>query len=265
MAESLEIMQQAAEVLVPLSRELDFDFYFKASFDKANRSSMDSFRGPGLEASLPWFENIKNTYQCKLITDIHESRQALIAGEIFDALQIPAFLCRQTDLLVSAVSTGKMVNIKKGQFMAPGAMSHIIKKCQQICHNKNLELKASITERGVTFGYGDLIVDPRSFPILAKSNAPILFDITHSTQNPPVGSHQTISGASREYAPILARSALATGYLSGFFLETHPQPSHAKSDSSAQLNLNQTSRLLKQIIPLWHESRGWKEIDSLFT
>ena len=264
MAESWNIMDEVAEKLSALSTEFGFEFYFKASFDKANRSSSKSYRGPGLETSLPWFQRVKEKYQCKLITDIHEKYQAPLVGELFDAIQIPAFLCRQTDLLEAALNTRRMVNIKKGQFMAPGAMEHIVDKVRHFCAERQLEVNASLTERGVCFGYGDLIVDPRSFSILAKNNIPVLFDITHSTQNPPTGTKNHVSEAQRCFAPLLARSAIASGYLDGVFLEVHPNPHLAKSDAAAQLSLDQATELLKQIVPIWHEAKKWKKIDHAF-
>ena len=260
MAESPEIMEAVANRLSKLAEHLDFTYYFKASFDKANRSSIHSYRGPGLQKSLPWFESIKSKFGCKLITDIHENHHAREAGEVFDALQVPAFLCRQTDLLVAAVESGKMVNIKKGQFMSPGSMHNIAEKVKQTCEKNNLEINASLTERGTSFGYGDLLVDMRAFPIMADFGLPLIFDVTHSTQTPPTGNAQT-SGANRKFAPILARSAAATGCLGGFFIEVHPCPAEAKSDAAAQLSIDQAEALISQLVPIWKEARKWREQD----
>ncbi|MFK7822940.1 MAG: 3-deoxy-8-phosphooctulonate synthase [Oligoflexales bacterium] len=263
MAESPEIMETVAACLSKLATRLGFSYFFKASFDKANRSSIHSYRGPGIQKSLPWFEAIKNKYGCKLITDIHEPQQARDAGEVFDALQIPAFLCRQTDLLVAAVETGRMVNIKKGQFMSPGSMHNIAEKVRQTCEKNSLELNASLTERGTSFGYGDLLVDMRAFPMMNDFGLPLIFDVTHSTQIPPTGDAQT-SGANRKFAPLLARSAAATGCLSGFFIEVHPSPAEAKSDAAAQLKLDQAEALISQLVPIWKEAQKWREQDQIF-
>ncbi|NRA43457.1 MAG: 3-deoxy-8-phosphooctulonate synthase [Oligoflexales bacterium] len=263
MAESPDIMDSVAARLSKLAESLGFTFYFKASFDKANRSSINSYRGPGLEESLPWFKEIKAKYGCRLITDIHEPHQAATAAEVFDALQIPAFLCRQTDLLVAAVATGRMVNIKKGQFMSPDSMRNIADKVRQTCEQNDLELNASLTERGTSFGYGDLLVDMRSFPMMANFGLPLIFDVTHSTQTPPTGDAKT-SGANRKFAPILARSAAATGCLDGFFIEVHPEPSKAKSDAAAQLNIEQAEALISQLVPIWKDAKKWRELDSKF-
>lgn len=263
MAESPELMEQVAARLSRLAEHLDFTYYFKASFDKANRSSIHSYRGPGLLKSLPWFQSIKEKYGCRLLTDIHETSQAKEAGEVFDALQIPAFLCRQTDLLVAAVETGKMVNVKKGQFMSPGSMHNIAEKIKQTCEENRLELNASITERGTSFGYGDLVVDMRAFPLMADFGLPLIFDVTHSTQTPPTGDAQT-SGANRKFAPILARAAAASGCLGGFFLEVHPCPAEAKSDAAAQLNMDQAEGLISQLVAIWKDAKRWRELDHSF-
>lgn len=255
MAENYEIMATVADSMIRSAELLGFDYYFKSSFDKANRSSINSYRGPGLEQAARWFEKIKNSFGCKILTDIHETHQAKIAAESCDILQIPAFLCRQTDLLASALSTGKPVNIKKGQFMSPEAMQHIAHKAESICQAASLPLNVWLTERGSSFGYGDLIVDMRSFETLAKTGLPVIFDITHSTQKPPANGPDMTSGARKAVAPLLARAALATGYISGFFLEVHPKPPEAKSDAQAQLNPRQASSLLKQLCQLWSVTR----------
>lgn len=262
-AESYEIMSEVASVLCSLSKSLNFDYYFKASFDKANRSAIHNYRGPGLEEAMQWFRELKKQFACKILTDVHEVEQVSRVAPYVDALQIPAFLCRQTDLLVAAVKTGKRVNIKKGQFVAPAAMEHIVGKAISAAAEAKLVPSVSLTERGSSFGYGDLVVDMRAFPIMARSGVPLIFDITHSTQRPPSGD-ASVSLASREFAPILARAATATGYLAGFFLEVHPNPDRAKSDAQAQLSIPQAGTLLQQLVPLWRSVQSLKEIDVVF-
>jgi 2-dehydro-3-deoxyphosphooctonate aldolase (KDO 8-P synthase) len=263
LAESFELLDEAAAFLNGLASSLRFQLVFKASFDKANRTSIKSTRGPGLVQGCDWLGQIKEKYSCRVITDVHETSQVGAAAEVCDSLQIPAFLCRQTDLLVAAVQTGRQVNIKKGQFMAPGAAKFVLSKVREVCEQENLTFSASLTERGSSFGYGDLVVDMRSLAIMAEFGAPIIFDITHSTQQPPTGA-VGISGADRRFAPVLARAAAATGYLSGFFMEVHPRPMHAKSDAQAQLNFAQAEALLQQLIPLWQQSAAFAAHDGIF-
>ncbi len=258
MGESYEIMEKVYLSLSVLAKELDFDYYFKASFDKANRSSAKSSRGPGLEQCVEWFGELKKKYQCKILTDIHSPEQVAKLA-ICDVLQIPAFLCRQTDLLLAAVDSGKQVNVKKGQFVAPPAMKSIVEKA-----GKQALARMWVTERGYSFGYGDLIVDMRGFYDLAKSGAKVIFDITHSTQTPIAGADVSVTKARRDIAPLLARSAAATGYLDGFFLEVHPEPAKAQSDADAQLDLDQAALLLRQIIPLWRLSQKNRQTDLAF-
>ena len=179
-------------------------------------------------------------------------------------LQIPAFLCRQTDLLIAAVETGKMVNVKKGQFVAPAGMQNVVDKAKEVAAKNKLPLKLALTERGASFGYGNLVVDPRSFPIMAETGVPIIFDITHSTQLPGGGSGAKVSGGERRFAPTLARAATATGVLAGYFLEVHSDPHKAKSDSAVQLSIKQAETLLRQIISLWYASRDYDSIDKNF-
>ncbi len=262
-AESLEIMQEVAGAVSSLASELDFEYIFKASFDKANRTSSGSTRGPGLETALKWFASIKSQYKCPILTDVHETHQVNEVADVVDIMQIPAFLCRQTDLVVAAARSGREVNIKKGQFLAPQAMANILKKAQEAAPNKSARIM--LTERGVSFGYSNLVVDMRSLPIMAATGAPVLLDITHSTQLPAAGgdSGQT-SGAQRCFAPTLARAAAATGYTHGFFLEVHPNPDCAISDKEAQLNIKQASALLRQLIPLWRAATAYTNIDPLF-
>ena len=261
-AESYELLCEVAEHLISLAKELDFQLWFKSSFVKANRTSVGSYQGSGLEQTMEWFSQLKAKYGVRILTDIHETHQAPVAAEVCDALQIPAFLCRQTELLEAAIKTKKFVNIKKGQFLSHEAAAHIVEKCQVMADQNHVPLNIALTERGNTFGYNDLIVDMTGLPKMAKGGVPIIFDITHSCQRP--GGDKTTAGQ-RMYAGVLARAATATGYLGGFFLETHTRPAIAKSDAATQLNLKQSAALLRQIIPMWYTSRKWKEIDSEFT
>ena len=264
MAESLELMHAVAEPLTKLAKELDFDLTFKASFDKANRTSIDSYRGPGIETAMKWFSEIKSKYKIPVLTDIHETHHAAAVAPVVDVLQIPAFLCRQTDLLVAAAETGRMVNIKKGQFIAPNGMQNAVDKIRDAAKKKGLPLRVALTERGASFGYGNLVVDTRSFPIMAETGVPIIFDITHSTQLPGAAADGKTSSGERRFAPTLARAATATGYLSGYFLEVHSNPSQAKSDKAAQLSITQAEHLLRQLIPMWRAARSYAAIDRHF-
>jgi len=264
MAESQDLLEATVAPLVRLARDLDFQLVFKASFDKANRSSIEGYRGPGLEKAMGWFADIKSRHGVRILTDVHETAQCQPAAEVCDVLQIPAFLCRQTDLIVQSVQTGRAVNIKKGQFMAPEAMSNIAGKAIAAARAANLPVDVALTERGASFGYGNLVVDMRAFPVMARSGTPLIFDITHSTQLPGAASDGKSSGADREFAPVLARAAAATGYLDGFFLEVHTDPAMAKSDKEAQLTIPQAETLLRQVVPLWHSARKLKTIDAAF-
>lgn len=260
-AENPELLHAVGSLLVRLARELDFDYVFKASFDKANRTSASSRRGPGLEQASRWFADIKKELGVPILTDVHETVQVEAAAASCDYLQIPAFLCRQTDLVVAAAQSGRAVNIKKGQFMAPGAMAEIVEKARSATRGGEVLL----TERGASFGYGNLVVDMRAFPIMAATKAPILLDITHSTQLPAAGgAGGNVSGGQRHFAPTLARAATATGYLSGWFLEVHTNPSQAISDKDAQLDPSQAEALLRQLVPLWRQARGFTAIDPRF-
>lgn len=263
-AESLELLEAVAEPLSKLAKELNFDFTFKASFDKANRSAVDSYRGPGLEQAMKWFEIIKKKYNVGILTDIHESHHAAACAPVVDVLQIPAFLCRQTDLIVAACETGRIVNIKKGQMVSPESMLNAVDKARAACARKGLPLRVALTERGTSFGYGNLVVDMRSFPLMAKAGVPVIFDITHSTQLPGTHDGGKTTGGDRRFAPVLARSATATGYLDGYFLEVHPEPSKAKSDKTVQLSIPQGETLLRQLIPLWRDARGFNAQDKKY-
>ena len=265
-AESFELLDETARFLKELSQKYDFEPVFKSSFDKANRTSGKSYRGPGWLQAQKWFETIKSRYQMPILTDVHETSHVKAVAETCDYLQIPAFLCRQTDLVLEAVATGRKVNIKKGQFMAPEAMQEIVNKALEICPPEELKNRILLTERGATFGYGNLVVDMRSFQIMAKTQVPLIFDITHSLQIPPSRlSDGKTSGGNREFAPILARAAAASGYLDGFFLEIHTNPGSALSDKATQLSFKQAESLLSQVIPIQQSSQRLIATDGLFT
>ncbi len=233
---------QVADTLATLQRELpDVRFVFKASFDKANRSSHKSFRGPGLEEGLKVLQDIKDTFNLPVLTDIHESWQAKPVAEVVDIIQIPAFLCRQTDLLLAAAETGKEVNVKKGQFLAPWDTKNIVEKLKF-----GGAKKFYLTERGVSFGYNNLVVDFRSLPIM-RQFAPVIYDATHSVQLP--GGQGDKSGGQREFVYPLAKAAVSVG-VDGLFFETHPNPDKALSDGPNQVPLNQFPKMIKKLLKL---------------
>ena len=229
--EALEIAQS----LKALGGRLQLPLIFKASFDKANRSSLKSYRGPGLEAGLELLEQIAKETKLPVLTDIHQPSQCDRAAEVCDVLQVPAFLCRQTDLILAAAGTGRAVNLKKGQFMAPDDMRRAVEKARSTGNEK-----VSVTERGVSFGYHNLVVDMRSFEILHHDGIPVIYDVTHSLQLPGAGEE---TGGQRLYAEPLARAAVAAG-ADGLYLEVHPQPDRARSDSSTQLTPQRAETLL---------------------
>ncbi len=266
MAESPELLDEVAGVLYRLAGELQFDLVFKASFDKANRTSIDSYRGPGLKETMNWFRSLKVKYRgLNILTDVHETYQVQEIADTVDVVQIPAFLCRQTDLVVEAVRSKRAVNVKKGQFLAPENTKHIISKVLQASKHFQTEPNFALTERGATFGYGNLVVDMRGLKVMSDLGAPVIFDITHSLQLPAAGgSGGEISGGLRAFAPTLARSATATGYLDGFFLEVHPCPDMAKSDAATQLSVPMAEALLRQIIPMWYNMKQATNEDALF-
>lgn len=236
----LESRQHALEMshaLVELTKRLGIGFIYKTSFDKANRTSLTGVRGLGLEESLPIFEEIRETWGCPVLTDVHEPSQCAIVAEVVDVLQIPAFLCRQTDLLLAAGNTGKAINVKKGQFLAPWDMKNVIKKIEET-GNRNLML----CERGVSFGYNTLISDMRALPILAQTGYPVVFDATHSVQQP--GGQGTSTGGQREFVPVLARAALSVG-IGALFIETHQDPDNAPSDGPNMIRLKDLPGLLE--------------------
>lgn len=240
--ENEEITLQIAERLKIIRSELDIDFYFKASFDKANRTSIESFRGPGLERGLEILQKVKNTYQLKIVTDIHEPYQANLAAEVADVIQIPAFLCRQTDLLVAAARTGKTINVKKAQFLAPWDMQNVVHKIEQAGNTKIM-----LCERGACFGYNSLVVDMTSIVEMKKTGYPVIFDGTHSVQKP--GGNGTSTSGNREYVPYLSRAAVAAG-ADGLFLETHFNPEEALSDGANMIPIDKIKKLIEECLKI---------------
>lgn len=238
--ENEEITLRIAEKLKMISSQLDIDFYFKASFDKANRTSIESFRGPGLKRGLEILKKVKDTYQLKIVTDIHEPYQAEPVAEVADIIQIPAFLCRQTDLLIAAARTRKMVNVKKAQFLAPWDMRNVVHKIEQV---GNAEI--ILCERGTCFGYNTLVVDMTSIVEMKKIGYPVIFDGTHSVQKP--GGNGISSSGNREYVPYLSRAAVATG-ADGLFLETHFNPEEALSDGSNMIPIENIKNLIEECL-----------------
>lgn len=228
-----------AQALTEITDRLGIPFIYKTSFDKANRTSGKKARGLGLEKSLPIFQEIKDKFGCPVITDVHTAEQCKIVAEVVDALQTPAFLCRQTDLLKAAAETGKVVNIKKGQFLAPWDMINVVEKMESFGSTKVLQC-----ERGASFGYNTLVSDMRSLPIMAKNRYPVVFDATHSVQQP--GGSGASSGGDREFVPVLARAALAVGVAS-IFMEVHQDPDNAPSDGPNMVRLDQLEELLKHL------------------
>jgi 2-dehydro-3-deoxyphosphooctonate aldolase (KDO 8-P synthase) len=236
--ESLDLCLEVARHVKRVCDSLNLPYIFKASFDKANRSSNASFRGPGLEEGLKILHRIKSDLHIPVLTDIHEPAQADPAARVVDVLQIPAFLARQTDLLVACGQTGKTINIKKGQFMAPQEMSLAVEKIKSTGNHNIL-----LTERGTFFGYGRLVNDFTALTIMKDLGHPVVFDATHSTQQ-PAGLGNT-SGGNPQFTPLLAKAAIATGCVSGLFLECHPDPRHAKSDAATMLALDEVEPLLR--------------------
>jgi 2-dehydro-3-deoxyphosphooctonate aldolase (KDO 8-P synthase) len=221
---------------------------FKSSFDKANRSSLRSFRGPGLVEGLDILNEVKAKTGLPVISDVHEPAQAALAAEVLDVLQIPAFLCRQTDLLLACAQMGKPINIKKGQFVAPMDMAYAVEKCFAAGNRKVM-----LCERGSSFGYNNLVVDFRSFPMMRALGVPVIYDVTHSLQLPGGGRE---TGGLKQYAPVLARAAAATGSVDGFFLEVHDHPERAKSDASTQLDVKILPGLIREILAIARLARA---------
>ncbi|WP_018662034.1 3-deoxy-8-phosphooctulonate synthase [Heyndrickxia acidiproducens] len=240
--ESEEMALETAASLKKIAENLGIPFVFKASFDKANRSSIFSQRGPGLEKGLEILGTVKETFHIPVTSDIHEPGQAAMAGEVLDIIQIPAFLCRQTDLLAAAAQTGKIINVKKGQFLAPWDMKNVIRKLEE-SGNSNILL----TERGSTFGYNNLVVDMRALPEMRAYGYPVVFDATHSVQIP--GGNGTSTGGRREFVPYLARAAAATG-TDALFMEVHPDPDQAWSDGPNMVKLCDLEEILKPVLEI---------------
>ncbi len=241
--ESEENVMKIAETVKGISEKLNLDYYFKASFDKANRTSITSYRGPGFSEGLQILQKVKKKYGLKIATDIHEPWQAEKVAEIVDIIQIPAFLCRQTDLLVAAAKTGKLINVKKAQFLAPWDMKNVIKKIETV-GNYNIML----CERGTSFGYNTLVVDMTGITEMKKFGYPVVMDATHSVQKP--GGKGNTTGGNREYVEPLAKAAIAVG-ADALFFEVHPNPDHALSDGSNMIRLDQFEGLLERVIKVY--------------
>jgi 2-dehydro-3-deoxyphosphooctonate aldolase (KDO 8-P synthase) len=232
---------EVAQALKEIADRLGIGLVYKTSFDKANRTSVSSARGIGLDEALPIFAEIRESFGLPVLTDVHEIDQCARAAEAVDVLQIPAFLCRQTDLLLAAAATGKAVNVKKGQFLAPWDMANVVTKLTSSGNDRVL-----VTERGASFGYNTLVSDMRALPILARTTgAPVIFDATHSVQQP--GGKGTTSGGEREFVPVLARAAVAVG-VAGVFIETHPDPDHAPSDGPNMVPLRDFEALIRNLM-----------------
>ena len=238
--ESEQLVIETAGRIAEIAKALGVPYVFKSSFDKANRTSITSFRGPGLEQGLEVLAKVKKQIGVPVLTDVHTETQATQAGRIVDVLQIPAFLCRQTDLLIAAAQTGKVVNVKKGQFLSPLEMANAVKKVEE-CGNRRIVL----TERGSSFGYNNLVVDMRAFPILRSFGYPVVFDATHSVQLP--GGGGTKSSGQREFVEPLACAAAGAG-VDGFFMEVHPNPNEALSDGPNMVPLHQLKSLLERVM-----------------
>jgi 2-dehydro-3-deoxyphosphooctonate aldolase (KDO 8-P synthase) len=242
--ENEKLCRTVAASLVKTCRQLGIFYVFKASFDKANRTSGKAFRGPGIAAGLKTLADIREEFGVPILTDVHNEAQATAAGQVCDILQIPAFLCRQTDLIEAAVATGKIVNIKKGQFLSPNEMGRVAEKARIAGAKKIL-----LTERGTTFGYNNLVADMRSIPIMKSFGFPIVFDATHSVQLPGGGGDK--SAGQREFAPVLAKAALAVG-ANGLFIETHPKPDEAFSDGPNMIPLGEMNATLKSLLKIFN-------------
>lgn len=247
-AESYDICIETGTKIKSICDKLGIDYVFKSSFDKANRTSLTSYRGPSKEGGLEILARVKKELNVPVVTDVHESYQCAEVAEVVDVLQIPAFLCRQTDLLIAAAKTGKAVKIKKGQFMAPEDMKYAVDKVREE-GNANVFL----TERGASFGYHTLVVDMRSLPVM-RQFSPVIFDVTHSVQQP--GGKGGSSGGQREFAPFLARAAAAAG-VDGFFIESHPTPEKALSDGPNMIPLHQMEAFIGMIKSIWDLARTY--------
>jgi 2-dehydro-3-deoxyphosphooctonate aldolase (KDO 8-P synthase) len=247
--ESAELCLTVGSRVKQVCEKLGLTYIFKASFDKANRSSNSSFRGPGLEQGLKVLERVKRELDVPVLTDVHETAQVPVAAKVADVLQVPAFLARQTDLLVACGQSGRAVNIKKGQFMSPQEMGTALEKVKSTGN-----ARVMLTERGTFFGYNRLVNDFTSIAVMKSLNVPVIFDITHSTQQPAGMGNQ--SGGSPQYSPLLARAAVAAG-VDGLFLECHPDPRNAKSDAATMMHLNDVEPLLSQCRQIAEFRRSW--------
>ena len=246
-AESYEICYETGAKVKEICAELGIDYVFKSSFDKANRTSSGSYRGPSKEGGMEILKRIKKDLNVPIVTDVHESFQCAEVAEVADVLQIPAFLCRQTDLLIAAAKTGRAVKVKKGQFMAPEDMKYAVEKVRGEGNNK-----VFLTERGTSFGYHNLVVDMRSLPIM-RQYSPVVFDVTHSIQRP--GGLGGTSGGDRQFAPYLAKAAAAVG-VDGFFIETHPNPEKALSDGPNMVPLKELKEFVEMIFKFWQLNKS---------
>ncbi len=248
---AMESRDHALELAQALKEEADrqgFGLIYKSSFDKANRTSISSERGIGLDNAMTIFAEVRDTVGCPVLTDVHEPQQCAVVAESVDVLQIPAFLCRQTDLLVAAAETGRAINIKKGQFLAPWDMKNVVAKCVEAGNNNLM-----VCERGASFGYNTLVSDMRSLPVLAQTGFPVVFDATHSVQQP--GGQGATSGGQREYVPVLARAAVAVG-VAAVFMETHQDPDSAPSDGPNMVHLKDFGGLIERLLAFDRVSKG---------
>ncbi len=252
--ESRDLAFEIAETYIDICKRLNIGYVFKASFDKANRSSLYSFRGHGMEKGLQWLDDIKKHFNVPIITDVHEPYQAVPVAEVADIIQLPAFLSRQTDLVEAMAKTGAIINIKKAQFLAPHEMQHIINKCLEAGNDKVI-----LCERGSAFGYNNLVVDMLGFDTMKQMNVPVFFDVTHSLQQP--GGRADSAGGRREQITTLARAGMATG-LAGLFLEAHPNPEKAKCDGPCALRLSQLEPFLAQLKQLDDLVKGFTVLDT---
>ena len=253
--ESEALVFEVAGRMLEITRELGIPYVFKASYDKANRSSQGSYRGPGIEQGLRILDEVRRQFGVPVLTDVHEDSPLAEVASVVDVLQTPAFLCRQTNFIVGAASQGKPVNIKKGQFLSPWEMRNVVDKARSTGNEQVM-----VCERGFTFGYNNLVADMRSLAVMRETGAPVVFDATHSVQLP--GGQGTASGGQREFVPVLARAAVAVG-VAGLFMETHPDPGKALSDGPNAVPLRRMSELLETLIELDHvtKKRGFIEND----
>jgi 2-dehydro-3-deoxyphosphooctonate aldolase (KDO 8-P synthase) len=240
--ENYAITFEIASCLKDLTRKLGIPFLFKASYDKANRTSIDAYRGPGIEKGLEILSRVKSELGIQMLSDVHRISEVAPASTVLDVIQIPAFLCRQTDFILEVARAGKPVNLKKGQFVAPMDMRNVVEKIRSTGNQQIL-----LTERGSTFGYNNLVVDMRGIPMMQQTGCPVIFDATHSVQLP--GGRGSSSGGQREFAPVLARAAVAAG-ADGVFMEVHPDPDHALCDGPNSLQLDRVGRLVSELVDI---------------